>query len=32
MQFIDPHRCTSAPELAQIARLVAVAVLEHHFG
>jgi len=32
MQFIDPHRCASAPELAQIARLGAVAVLGRYFG
>ena len=32
MQFIDPHRCTSAPEHARDARLGAVAVLGRFLG
>jgi len=32
MQFIDLHRYTSVPELTQIAKLGAVAVVGRHFG
>jgi len=32
MQFLDLHRYTSVPELTQIAKLGAVAILRRQFG